>query len=124
MTQWPRRDTLPINRFAQVPPMTRSRATKEGVVSASTVAYYVQRVTTGLIITEGVNISEQAVGSPFTPGIYTPEQISAWKKVTEAVHANGGKIFIQLWHTGRVSHSLVKNGELPVAPSAIRIEGQ
>jgi N-ethylmaleimide reductase len=105
-------------------PMTRSRASIEGVVGESTVLYYTQRATAGLIISEAINISEQATGSPFTPGIYTQEQIDAWKKVTQAVHENGGTIYAQLWHTGRVGHSLVKNGELPVAPSAIAIQGQ
>jgi N-ethylmaleimide reductase len=105
-------------------PMTRSRASIEGVVGESTVLYYTQRASAGLIISEAVNISKQATGSPFTPGIYTQEQIDAWKKVTQAVHENGGTIYAQLWHTGRVGHSLVKNGELPVAPSAIAIQGQ
>lgn len=105
-------------------PMTRSRANSEGVVGESTITYYVQRASAGMIISEAINISEQAIGSPFTPGIYTKDQIAAWKKVTSAVHKKGGLIYAQLWHTGRVGHSLVKNGELPVAPSAIAIEGQ
>lgn len=111
------------NRMAMAP-MTRSRASKEGIVDDATVLYYTQRATAGLIISEAINISKQAIGSPYTPGIYTPEQIAAWKKVTQAVHENGSVIYAQLWHTGRVSHSSVKNGELPVAPSAIAIEGQ
>ena len=105
-------------------PMTRSRANIYGVVGDSTTLYYTQRVSAGLIISEAINISKQATGSPLTPGIYTPEQITAWKKVTQAVHEKGGVIYAQLWHTGRVGHSLVKNGELPVAPSALAIEGQ
>jgi len=105
-------------------PMTRSRANMEGIVGDSTVLYYTQRASAGLIITEAINITPQAIGSPLTPGIYTQEQINAWKKVTEAVHESGGVIFAQLWHTGRVGHSLVKNGVLPVAPSAIPIQGQ
>jgi N-ethylmaleimide reductase len=105
-------------------PMTRSRAAQNGVVGESTILYYAQRASAGLIISEATNISEQAIGSPFTPGIYTTEQVEAWKKVTQAVHEKGGVIYAQLWHTGRVGHSLVKNGELPVAPSAIGIEGQ
>jgi N-ethylmaleimide reductase len=104
-------------------PMTRSRADINGVVSDATILYYTQRSSAGLIISEAITISEQAIGSPLTPGIYTPEQIKAWRKVTDAVHENGGKIFAQLWHTGRVGHSLVKNGVLPVAPSAIAIQG-
>jgi N-ethylmaleimide reductase len=114
----------PIKNKMVMAPMTRSRADKNGIVSDLTVLYYSQRADAGLIITEAVNISEQALGSPFTPGIYTAEQINAWKKVTEAVHAKGGKIYAQLWHTGRVGHSVDKNGNLPVAPSAIAIQGQ
>jgi N-ethylmaleimide reductase len=105
-------------------PMTRSRASFNGVVSDSTVLYYTQRSSAGLIISEAINISKEATGSPLTPGIYTQEQIDAWKKVTDSVHANNGVMYAQLWHTGRVGHSLVKNGALPVAPSAIAINGQ
>ncbi len=105
-------------------PMTRSRADKNGCVGASTERYYTQRTRAGLIITEAINISEQAIGSPYTPGIYSSEQISAWKKITQAVHENDGIIYAQLWHTGRVGHSAVKNGNLPVAPSAIAIPDQ
>lgn len=111
------------NRMAMAP-MTRSRANQEGVVSESTVLYYTQRAGAGLIITEGINISPQGLGSPLTPGIYTEEQIGAWKKVTDSVHARGGVIYAQLWHTGRVGHSSVRNGELPVAPSPVAIQGQ
>jgi N-ethylmaleimide reductase len=105
-------------------PMTRSRADFNGVVGPSTVLYYKQRASAGLIISEAINISKQATGSPMTPGLYSKEQIAAWQKVTDAVHQEGGAIFAQLWHTGRVGHSLVKNGELPVAPSPIAIKGQ
>ena len=105
-------------------PMTRSRANIDGEVGASTVLYYTQRASAGLIISEAKNISKQAIGSPLTPGIYTQSQIQAWKKVTQSVHDNGGKIYAQLWHTGRVGHSLVKHGDMPVAPSAIGIQGQ
>lgn len=105
-------------------PMTRSRANMDGVVGDSTVLYYTQRASAGLIVSEAINISRQAIGSPLTPGLYTQEQIDAWKKVTTAVHENGGTIYAQLWHTGRVGHSLVKNGALPVAPSAVGIQGQ
>lgn len=111
------------NRMAMAP-MTRSRATTEGVVGEMTVLYYTQRASAGLLITEGVNISPQAIGGPWTPGIYTQAQIDGWKKVTQAVHANNGVIYAQLWHTGRASHSSVKQGELPVAPSAVAISGQ
>ena len=111
------------NRMVMAP-MTRSRASLNGVVGNSTVIYYTQRASAGLIVSEAINISEQAIGSPLTPGIYTTEQINAWKKVTKAVHDNRGVIYAQLWHTGRVGHSLVKNGSLPVAPSPIAIQGQ
>ncbi len=110
------------NKIAMAP-MTRNRATDNGEATASMVKYYEQRASIGLIITEGVNISKLALGSPNTPGIYTPEQVESWKKVTQAVHAKGGKLFLQLWHTGRTSHSSLLNGVTPVAPSAIRIEG-
>jgi N-ethylmaleimide reductase len=105
-------------------PMTRSRASFAGVVGPSTKLYYEQRSSAGLIISEAINISVQATGSPLTPGIYNQEQIEAWKSVTDVVHAKGGIIYAQLWHTGRVGHSLVKQGEIPVAPSGIAIQGQ
>ncbi len=111
------------NRMAMAP-MTRSRADIKGIVGESTKTYYTQRSSAGLIISEAINISNQAIGSPLTPGIYTPEHIAAWKKVTEGVHDNGSVIYAQLWHTGRVGHTLVKNGESTVAPSAIPINGQ
>ena len=112
-----------VNSIA-MSPMTRARGEGNGVANDLTALYYTQRVSAGLIITEGINISEQAKGSPFTPGIYTEAQVAGWKKITDAVHHNGGKIFAQLWHTGRVAHSIDKNGALPVAPSAVAIEGQ
>lgn len=105
-------------------PMTRSRADLHGVVGTSTVVYYTQRASAGMIVSEAINISSQAIGSPFTPGLYTADQVAAWQKVTQAVHNQGGLIYAQLWHTGRVGHSLVKNGEIPVAPSALPIIGQ
>jgi N-ethylmaleimide reductase len=103
--------------------MTRSRADINGLVNDLTVQYYTQRVSAGLIFTEAIRISEDATGSPFTPGIYTQGQIEAWKKVTESVHDNGGIIIAQLWHTGRAGHSVDRNGKLPLAPSALPIKG-
>ena len=101
-------------------PMTRSRAANEGnVPNDLMVTYYTQRAGAGLIITEGSQISKQAVGYINTPGIYAAEQVEGWKKVTKAVHEEGGKIFLQLWHVGRISHPDFHDGELPVAPSAI-----
>ena len=113
---------LELQNAMAMAPMTRSRANQAGEVSDLTRLYYEQRSSAGLLITEGINISDDAIGSPFTPGIYTDTQIAAWQKVTQAVHAKGGKIFAQLWHTGRVGHSIDKNGRLPFAPSAIGIE--
>ncbi len=101
-------------------PMTRSRAANEGNIPNDLMAtYYKQRAGAGLIISEGSQISKQAVGYINTPGIYSEEQVEGWKKVTQAVHDEGGKIFLQLWHVGRMSHPDFHDGELPVAPSAI-----
>nr|WP_312987058.1 alkene reductase [Comamonas koreensis] len=105
-------------------PMTRSRASEDGVVGDMTVTYYAQRASAGLLITEGVFPSAWGKGYVNTPGIETKEQVEAWKKVTEAVHARGGRIFMQLMHCGRVSHPSLLNGQMPVAPSAIKPEGQ
>jgi N-ethylmaleimide reductase len=85
--------------------------------------YYAQRASAGLIITEATQISTKGIGYPYTPGIHTPEQVEGWKKVTQAVHEKGGLIFLQLWHVGRISHPAFHNGELPVAPSAIKPAG-
>ena len=103
--------------------MTRSRSFSDGMATDLMAEYYAQRASAGLILSEAINISADAVGSPFTPGLYTAAQVEGWKKVTDAVHAQGGVIFAQLWHTGRVAHSVDRNGALPVAPSAIKIEG-
>jgi len=110
------------NRMAMAA-MTRSRADIHGVVGDMTVKYYTQRASAGLLFTEAIRISEEATGSPLTPGIFTNEQIEAWKKVTQAVHDKGGTIIAQLWHTGRVGHSIDRNGKLPLAPSALPIRG-
>ena len=106
-------------------PLTRNRAGEGGVPQALNVTYYEQRATAGLIITEATPISAMAHGYPALPGIYTDAQVAGWKKVTDAVHAKGGKIVLQLWHVGRISHpSLLPNGALPVAPSAIKPAGK
>ncbi|WP_395504291.1 alkene reductase [Ectopseudomonas hydrolytica] len=115
---------LDLRNHMVMAPMTRSRADAAGVPRASTATYYAQRASAGLIISEAINISADAVGSPLTPGLYSDKQIAAWQQVTAAVHAAGGKIFAQLWHTGRVGHSSVRGGVLPVAPSAVAIQGQ
>lgn len=114
---------LPLKNRMALSAMTRSRAGVDGVLNASAVEYYAQRATAGLLITEAINISPQALGSPFTPGLYTPAQITAWKRVTRAVHERGSFIYAQLWHTGRAGHSVDRKGELPVAPSAVAIQG-
>ncbi|MDM0066947.1 MULTISPECIES: alkene reductase [unclassified Variovorax] len=111
------------NRLVMAP-MTRSRADGHGVPSDLTVTYYAQRASAGLIISEGVFPSAMGKGYVHTPGIETEAQVTAWKKVTEAVHARGGRIFMQVMHCGRVSHPSLLNGATPVAPSAIKPEGQ
>jgi N-ethylmaleimide reductase len=112
------------NRIVMAP-LTRNRAGEAGVPQAINVSYYEQRATAGLIITEATPISEMAHGYPLLPGIYTDAQVAGWKRITDAVHAKGGKIVIQLWHVGRISHpSLLPNNALPVAPSAIKPAGQ
>jgi N-ethylmaleimide reductase len=108
------------NRIVMAP-LTRSRASPDGIPPPITVEYYEQRASAGLIIAEATNISPQARGYAFTPGIYNEPQFEAWQNITEAVHNHGGHIFLQLWHVGRMSHpSLQPGGALPVAPSAIR----
>jgi len=113
-----------LNRIVMAP-LTRNRAGAGNVPQAMNVEYYAQRASAGLIITEATQVSPQGVGYPNTPGIHTPAQIQGWKKVTDAVHKRNGRIFLQLWHVGRISHpSLQLNGALPVAPSAIKPEGE
>lgn len=104
-------------------PLTRNRAAEGLVPSELAATYYAQRASAGLLITEATQISAQAQGYQDTPGIYTQAQIDGWRKVTDAVHAKGGRIFVQLWHVGRISHvDLQPGGAAPVAPSAIRAE--
>jgi N-ethylmaleimide reductase len=112
------------NRMVMAP-MTRSRADDAGVPEDVVVTYYAQRSSAGLIITEGVFPSATGKGYVRTPGIHSDSQLATWKRVTEAVHARGGRIFMQLMHSGRISHpSMQPNGALPVAPSAIQPAGQ
>lgn len=104
-------------------PMTRSRAdNKEQVANEIMVEYYKQRASAGLIISEGLHISQDAIGSINVPGIYTEDQINSWKHVTQAVHEKNGIIFSQLWHVGRISHPDILGGNLPLAPSAINAD--
>jgi N-ethylmaleimide reductase len=109
------------NRFVMAP-LTRNRAGAGLVPGPLAAEYYAQRASAGLIITEATQVSPQAQGYQDTPGLYTPEQIAGWRKVTDAVHAKGGRIVVQLWHVGRVSHVDLLGGEAPVAPSAIRAQ--
>jgi N-ethylmaleimide reductase len=111
------------NRIVMAP-LTRNRCidTIPGPLQAE---YYSQRASAAFIISEATQISPQGIGYPNTPGIYTPEQIAGWRQVTDAVHAAGGRMFLQLWHVGRISHpSLQPDGALPVAPSAIKPAGE
>lgn len=106
-------------------PMTRNRANEHGLVLPLTVNYYQQRAGAGLVITESTPISADGVGYPLTPGIYSTAQADAWRRVTDAVHAAGGRVFLQLQHCGRISHpSMLPNGAIPVGPSALRPAGQ
>ena len=111
------------NRMVMAP-LTRNRSSMEGVPQDINVTYYEQRATAGLIITEATPISPMGHGYPLLPGIYTDAQVAGWKKVTDAVHAKGGKIVIQLWHVGRISHPTLLNGATPVAPSAVKPAGK
>lgn len=105
-----------------LPPLTRSRSTQPGNIPNDLMAtYYRQRTGAGFMVTEGTQIEPRGQGYAWTPGIYSPEQIAGWKKVTEAVHKEGGIIFAQLWHVGRVSHTTLQpDGGAPIAPSAIQ----
>ncbi|ALK10653.1 alkene reductase [Blastochloris viridis] len=107
------------NRIVMAP-LTRNRAGEGNVPGPLAARYYQQRASAGLLITEASQISPEGQGYQATPGIHSPEQIAGWRHVTDAVHANGGRIFIQLWHVGRVSHVALQPGRVaPVAPSAI-----
>lgn len=101
-------------------PMTRGRATREHVPTELMATHYAQRASAGLIISEATGISQQGLGWPYAPGIWTEQQIEGWRRVTAAVHERGGKIICQLWHMGRVVHPSFLGGELPVSPSATR----
>jgi hypothetical protein len=109
------------NRIVMAP-MTRSRATPEGLATASMAAYFAQRAAAGLIITEGIQPSLPGQSNPLTPGLHTDAQVASWWQVTDAVHVNGGRIFGQLMHGGRISHPDT-TGLQPVGPSAIAARG-
>ncbi|MCD9495290.1 alkene reductase [Photobacterium carnosum] len=116
-------DTLTLKNRILMAPLTRCMADDNLVPTQAMIDYYACRADTGLIISEAILIRADGQGYPHTPGLFTPEQINGWRKVTDAVHNNGGKIFAQLWHTGRVAHPFFFNGEYVLAPSAIALEG-
>lgn len=113
--------TLP-NRIIMAP-LTRARAGVERLPNALMARYYAERATAGLILTEATSVTPQGVGYADTPGIWSDEQVAGWKIVTDAVHAAGGRIVLQLWHVGRISDPMFLDGALPVAPSAIAAGG-
>ncbi|PRD42798.1 alkene reductase [Phyllobacterium phragmitis] len=116
-------DLALANRLVMAP-LTRNRS-PNAVPTDMSVTYYKQRATAGLLITEATAITQQGQGYADVPGLYAPEQLAGWKKVTDAVHAADGKIVVQLWHVGRISHdSLQPGGDKPVAPSAIRAKSK
>ena len=104
-------------------PLTRCRASKGRVPNQMMAEYYAQRASAGIIFSEATSVTPMGVGYPDTPGIWSDEQVEGWKLITKAVHDAGGKILLQLWHVGRISHSYFLDGAQPVAPSAIAAEG-
>jgi len=116
---------IPLANRIAMAPMTRSRSGAERIPGDLTLRYYVQRASAGVIITEATQVHPTGVGYLGTPGIHSPEQVAAWRRITDAVHAEGGRIILQLWHVGRISHtSLQPDGQAPVAPSAIAAKGE
>ena len=116
--------SLPLPNRMVMAPMTRTRASADGVQGAMNAEYYAQRATAGLIVTECATVSDNSRGILRAPGIQTEAQVDGWREVTQAVHDADGRIFLQLWHCGRVSHSTLQGGTLPVAPSAIAAQGE
>ena len=115
---------LELSNRLVMSPMTRSRAVEGNVPNPLAPTYYAQRASAGLIVTEATQVSPQGVGYIRTPGIHSAEQVRGWRAITDAVHRAGSKIFAQLWHVGRVSHPDFHGGALPVAPSALPVEGE
>ena len=115
-------DLVLPNRIIMAP-LTRCRAAEGRVPAPLATEYYAQRASAGLILTEATSVTPKGVGYPDTPGIWSEAQVEGWRRVTDAVHAAGGRIFLQLWHVGRVSDPIYLDGDLPVAPSAIAPEG-
>ena len=112
-----------LNNRVIMAPLTRSRAGSQRIPNDLMAKYYAQRADAGLILTEATAVHPMGVGYANTPGIWSNEQIEGWKKITKAVHDKDGRIFMQLWHVGRISDPMFLNGELPVAPSAIAATG-
>ena len=104
-------------------PLTRCRAVDRRIPNQLMRDYYVQRASAGVIFTEATSVAPMGVGYPHTPGVWSEEQVAGWRMITDAVHAAGGRIMLQLWHVGRISHPLYLDGELPVSSSAVRPEG-
>src|SRR3984957_355489 len=105
-------------------PLTRNRSTSPGrVPNAMMREYYAQRASAGLIISEATSVAPAGVGYPHTPGVWSDEQVEGWRNVVDGVHAAGGRIFLQLWHVGRISDPIYQNGALPVGPGAIGPKG-
>jgi len=115
--------TIELKNRILMAPLTRCMADDNLVPTQAMADYYARRAGAGLIITEATQIRADGQGYPNTPGLYTPEQINGWRVVTDAVHKNGGKIFAQIWHTGRVSHPYFYEGDEVLAPSAVKVEG-
>ena len=116
-------DSLILKNRVVMAPMTRSMATDSLVPTAEMARYYGRRADAGLIITEATIVRSDGQGYPNTPGIFNQDQVDGWSRVTDEVHRRGGKIFLQLWHVGRVSHPVYLNGELPIAPSTVPLDG-
>lgn len=115
--------SLTLKNRVVMAPLTRCRASAGRVPNALMADYYRQRASAGLILSEATSVTPMGVGYPDTPGIWSDEQVAGWKLITDAVHEQGGLIFLQLWHVGRVSDPYYLNGELPVAPSAVKPAG-
>lgn len=115
--------SLELSNRVVMAPLTRVRSGRTGVPNDLVVEYYAQRATTGLIVSEGTYTSAESQAYPGQPGIVTPEQVEGWRRVADAVHAKGGLIVMQLMHGGRVTHPSINGGSVPVAPSAIAIQG-
>jgi N-ethylmaleimide reductase len=118
-------DSLQLKNRVVMAPLTRARSGPDRIPNEVMAEYYRQRASAGLIISEATVVSRIGIGFADTPGIYNDEQVQGWKRIVEGVHAEGGRMFLQLWHCGRASHSSFHdNSELPVAPSAIKLNGE